>query len=305
MGLIVDITERKKNEQLLQIIESNINSMKDCLAIRSGARWLYLNKAVESLLEYPVENFYKGGRDFVLKNCIHKDDLQKETDAARDDNYLEKDRIRVVTASGKVKWVDIVRSSNEYLGKKCKVIICRDITEAVSHENMRDLLINALNVSKDVFILTSHSYFGVKYFYSKSIEKLIGLNIKEFYDDHHRIGEFIHPEDLSAFRSSFDMKEIIESGKKLPGLIKYRIIDAKGKIKWLESHFFYFMDKNTIHIGCVMRDITENKIENDTLKKAEQKAVFEEKLKIANKLKEENVSSDIILKTTGVDINSK
>ena len=64
MGLIVDITERKKNEQLLKIIEHNVNSMKDCLTITHGSKILYINEAAETLFEYSIENFYEGGEKF-------------------------------------------------------------------------------------------------------------------------------------------------------------------------------------------------------------------------------------------------
>ena len=203
-----------------------------------------------------------------------------------------------------MKWINFVRSESEYLGKLCKIVICRDITESVSTDNSRKLLINALNNTDDVFALASHSSLGVKCFYSDSIQRITGVAVKEFYENKCKIYDFVHPEDRSKFLPSTEAVDLIKTKKKLPKYVTFRVVDIKGETRWIESRMFSFEEKDATHIGHIFRDITEQRKDRKTAYEIKQKAAFKEKLKIANKLKEEKVSSDIILKTTGIDINN-
>jgi PAS domain S-box-containing protein len=302
MGVFVDITERKKNEQLFRIVESNINSMKDSLIITDGSKWLYTNKAVESLFGYPREKFYTGGTDFFLKNCVHKEDLEKKSDIIKNRKWAEVARCRIITPAGKIKWVEGVRSENEYLGKKCKITICRDITDSLSLENSRELLINALNKSEDVFVLTSYSSLGTESFYSKAIEEMTGISVEDFYNTKYTIKDFVHPDDFLNYYSLNDIRNLIVQRKDIPKFTKFRLADAKNRTKWIENRFFYFEENDVVYVGCIFRDITLREQNTMQLEVIEKKNILDERMRIAEKMKAENISSEIILKVTGVKI---
>ena len=304
VGLFVDITEGQKNRQLLRILEYNIDKLKDAVIISNKNEHLYLNKAVESIFEYPLSKFKNVSPNFIHQHCFHNDDSQKEIEYWEKQSSPEKDISRVITPNGDIKWVEITRSRNEYLGKLCNISVIRDITHSIQLKNAKDLFINAINKSEDAFILVSYYPKEIKYFYSDGIGKLTGISIEKFFTDKNtRLKNFVHPEDKKKFFSTLMIKEVVERDQPLPKSAKFRIISSNKKIKWVEGRFFYIKEKNIFHIGAIYRDITYLLHETGNNDGIIEKTEKQTKLEIAKKMRCENISDKMIFKITGINIS--
>jgi PAS domain S-box-containing protein len=304
VGLFVDITEEKKNRQLLEILEYNINKIKDGVVISSSNKHLYLNKATESIFEYPLSKLKNESINFVLRNCFYEEDSKKEIEYWQNEKWPNKDVSRIITPSGKIKWVEITRSRNDYLGKLCNISVIRDITESIHLKDTRDLFIKAINESEDAFALVSYFPEEIKYFYSKGIEKLTGISVERLDSDKTaKLEKLVHPEDKDKFITTRQIKELLIAGKPISRSTKFRIIDVNGKIKWIECRFFFIKEYNIFHIGGLYRDISYLVRESNNIQQVKKTASMQTKLDIAKKMKNENISIELISKITNISMN--
>jgi PAS domain-containing protein len=304
VGLFVDITEEKKNRQLLEILEYNVNKIKDGVIISSNNKHLYMNKAAESIFEHPLNELKKADTDFVLKNCFYKEDSQKEIEYWQNESWPKKDISRIITPSGTLKWIEITRSRNDYLGKHCNISVIRDITEAIHLKDTRELFIKAINESEDAFVLVSYLPEETKYFYSNGIEKLTGIQVEKFISDKEtKLKRLVYSEDKEKYISTLKIKELITADKPIPKFNKFRIVDINGKIKWIESRFFFIKENNIFHIGGIYRDITSLVEDSDNIQQAKETTSMQITFDIAKKMKNENIPSKLISKITGLSVN--
>ncbi|MCP4176571.1 MAG: PAS domain-containing protein [bacterium] len=255
IGIFHDITEIKKSQQMLEILEHNINAMKDCIAVFSEQKLLYLNSAAESVFEYP-NSYFKKGNDFDLwlNSCVHPDDRERELSYSINKNWPEIDRYRIITPSGKVKWLEHVRSKTEYAGKKCNIIACREVTKSVQSEDLSELLTSAINYSDEVYIM--YSSLADKTIYSKGIEKLTGGSVDDFLSGKLQLDNFIHPDERKSFCSINDLKNIVAENEKIPSPHKIKLIDLNENLKYVEVCYIYEFKDDRKHLGIILKDIT-------------------------------------------------
>jgi diguanylate cyclase (GGDEF)-like protein/PAS domain S-box-containing protein len=97
---------------------------------------------------------------------------------------------------------------------------------------------------------------------SPGIEKLSGIKLSEFEKGFRNWKEIIHLDDVVDFE---------ENQKKLRNGIscqyKYRIIDIKGEVKWVEAHTFPVLDSvgNLVRLDGLITDIHKKKLEEDRI----------------------------------------
>ncbi|HJO92731.1 MAG TPA: PAS domain S-box protein [Victivallales bacterium] len=129
IGTFVDITERKKSEIKRELLEMQIDSISEGIAITENYNeYLYLNKAREIIFGYSNELVYKGGVDFIINTCIHPDDREKEQ------KFLSADmppvrHYRIIRPDGGIRLLESRSRLVEHNGKKYSFSICIDITD--------------------------------------------------------------------------------------------------------------------------------------------------------------------------------
>ncbi|WP_457638776.1 sensor domain-containing protein [Persephonella sp.] len=137
---IVDITEEKEKEERFYTI-SEVAPIG--ILMYSQGRIVFVNKKASDIFEYSAESMLKMNLDAVLK-LIFPEDREKALQFIR---MREKGikgkgdyRIRIVTASGKVKWVHINSETVFYRGRPAGIATLEDITKQVKIEKAYRLL---------------------------------------------------------------------------------------------------------------------------------------------------------------------
>jgi len=112
IGVINDITDRKKMVRTQEILGIYIDAMTDCL------------------YGYKPEVFYNN-RDYWQNNCIHPEDkdIQNKTYNQSTWENESNDVCRIIRADGKIRWIEGKSATKVFFGIKCLAFIERDITD--------------------------------------------------------------------------------------------------------------------------------------------------------------------------------
>ncbi|MEW6455165.1 MAG: ATP-binding protein [Acidobacteriota bacterium] len=125
-----------------------------------------------------------------------------------------------------------------------------------------DLDTTLSSISECVFKI---SYDGKKFqpvFISPQIEKITGYPVKNFIENLENIVRIVHPEDRQK-----TFKEIVSIPEKERIFSKFRIINKKGDILWVDGEAFAekIPDSNIIYIIGSLTDITKSTEEREKL----------------------------------------
>ncbi|MFZ4547398.1 MAG: PAS domain S-box protein [Bacteroidales bacterium] len=179
------------------------------------------------------------------------------------------ENIQFLNKDGKIFFADIASSLMTINGRKCIAGFFRNITGRKQAEDTlrksEELFRSVVSNSSDLTTLTNAN--GIILFVSAQCETVLGYAPEKFVGI--QMPDIIHPDDfelvLSAWRGVFhDCKELRE--------LEYRIVDEKGAIRWL-SHSAkpYHIDKIMIGVVSTIRNITDRKMAEQTIKVSEEK----------------------------------
>ena len=139
-----------------------------------------------------------------------------------------------------------------------------DMTKEFKAEENRKLLEATLADSSDVVWLVTFTPKKKIIFISDSVKQLYGYPKENFEEDYDFWwNHCVHPDDkegLMDYKYPLELNtwsRKLSDCKKSSQLTQYRIIDAKGNVKWIEENMFY---KKYMNIDCmcfIERDITE------------------------------------------------
>jgi PAS domain S-box-containing protein len=285
IGVINDITDRKKIGRTQEILGIYIDAMTDCLSIYNNKthKYIYLNNAYENFFGYPVENFYSGGLiDFFLNVCVHPEDREKEGNYIIEKHWPRRRTFRIVRPNGEIRWIEGNISMKTYLGSECCISINRDITERKHEMEKSKLLEQVLNNSNDVVWIREYPPSKKLVYVSESVYSLYGHKPQVFYRNRDFwIKNCVHHEDKDIQNKIYDQKTW---KKDITDVC--RIIRADGEIRWIEAKSSTKEFHGKKCIAFIERDITELIISKERI--------------------EENVKLEMVksLKLAGVDINA-
>jgi len=142
-----DITRHRQAEQALQESEEKFRliseqSILGIVLIQDGLI-RYVNQAVSDLLGYTVEEML-GWEANAFAKAVHPDDLAFAMEQAEKKQRGEKDVVpsytyRIVTKTGKIKWVDQYSNTVIYKGRYADLVTLVDVTERKrAEERLRD-----------------------------------------------------------------------------------------------------------------------------------------------------------------------
>ncbi len=179
------------------------------------------------------------------------------------------ENIQCLNKDGEIFYADIASSLMTINGRKCVVGFFRNITSRKQAEDTlrksEELFRSVVSNSSDLTTLTDTNGFIL--FVSAQCESVLGYPQVKFIGI--QMPDIIHPDDLGMVRSAWstvfhDCKELRE--------LEYRIIGAMDEVRWL-SHSAkpYYIDKKMIGVVSTIRNITDRKMAEQTIKVGEEK----------------------------------
>jgi len=140
LGFVVngrDITERKQVEEALRESEEKFRLLSEQslmgIIIAQDNIFKYVNQSTSDILEYSIDEIM-AWEPKEYQRIVHKDDLVFVMEQAQKKQSGEKDVVisyewRVITKTGKVKWVRTHSKTVVYKGKIADMVVLVDITE--------------------------------------------------------------------------------------------------------------------------------------------------------------------------------
>ena len=271
IGTFIDITERKKSEEIRELLQKSIEDISLGLTIYDAEldKFVYNNKPAEMLLKesgYPKKMYGGNERDFFMNTFLHPDDKHlhispKEWDKSKGFRY------RVVNENGKIRWMEAFDSEIKINNRGGVLGIFRDVTDKVKSEEKLNLIEKCLDSTGHVISITDDQNREYIYFSKDSFEFLSGYSLDDV-SQKGNVESFLslicHPDDLHKHYYSVKWPEIHK--------LKWRMICANKEIKWIEttvSQIYNDQTKLFYTIGSSIpienKPITTSSINNELL----------------------------------------
>lgn len=266
LGISTDITERKKNENLLRESERQLNEAQ---ALSKSGSFDYNTETHEIIwsqgmyLIYELDNNIKPTWDLFYKH-LHPDDKSKIEELS---NSLVPDSppwyytFRLISASGKLKHIEVFNkySRSSKTGARTIVGSYIDITERIEIEEKLRLNDAQLNEVQEIAKLGTFELdlLTNRVKYSKSAYRIYEWDENEPVPDGKQYIEMVHPDDREYFRGLWELlpsrKETFETN--------FRIITKSGKLKYLYTINKLKLNSNGVLVGIIgiIADITDRK----------------------------------------------
>ena len=292
-GYIFDITDLKKAQEALKESEEKFRLFADQshmgIAVVQDDSMKYVNEALSKINEYSIEEMMNWTPIDYLKTT-HPEDIPAVMERIKRRQAGEKGlppsfTCRLITKSGKKKWIESYGKTILYNGKYADYGSIIDITDRMEmHNRLREsqemLQLVMDNIPQFIFWKDKDSrYMGC----NKNFARVAGVNVPEYIVGlkdkdlawEKEEAEFFHETDALVMESDAPEFHIIEQQ-----------LQADGKHAWLDTNKIPLHDSegNVVGLLGTYEDITERVISEQALKKSEVK--YREAYNNANFLKD-------------------
>jgi PAS domain S-box-containing protein len=265
LGIVDDITERKRAENALresnEFLHSMIESSRDCIKVLDlDGRLLSISTGGQRLMEVDDASAFLGkqyldfwnGEDRVAAEKVLQ--ISRGGDMGRFEGYCP-------TAKGAPKWWDeIVTPILDKHGRPQKLlVVSRDITDHKraesalrdSEERFRQLAENI----RQVFWINTLAGDRIIYI-SPGYEEIWGKSRESLYLNSRSWMESIHPDDVPTAQ---DCQAGIARGERTD--VEYRIVRPDGTLRWIRDRSYLMRAGDGSPLACgIAEDITEVKL---------------------------------------------
>jgi PAS domain S-box-containing protein len=261
IGVITDITERKKAEEALKQSEDHYRALFDragegVFLMALDGRLLAANEAFAHMHGYSVEEM----RGMSLKDLDAPDTFQRvpermarlqagEALTFEVEHYHKDGHVFPLEVSA-----SLIRSGNEvYLQCFHRDITARKRAEAALRESEKKFRILVEKANDIVYSLTPE---GVFTYVSPSWTRLLGHDVSEV--ENHPFQPFVHPEDISACLAF--LERTIKTGV-AQASIEYRALHKDGNWRWHTTNASALHDDSgrVVTYLAIAHDITDRK----------------------------------------------
>ena len=253
LGRFIDITTKKKDEQLREILETGINEFSEVFTIldnKTGER-LYTNANIDNPEHSYMNPSRYNTKDFLKRiSIIHPEDRREIINYHKHQSWPKQFKFRVASENGDFKWISATYKQVEYLGKSCTAALYKDITAKTKVDEFKILFDSSINLAEDLISIIDKKDNSFVYINDK-FESLFGISKKKIYDKglKYFVNNFIHKESRDDFVKTYT--NISQKEKKV-----YKIFTHNKILKWIETNSKVIRYENKECIITVSRDIT-------------------------------------------------
>jgi PAS domain S-box-containing protein len=276
LNFLSDITARRHAEEALRESEERFRMLAEQnlmgITLLQDDMIKYANQAASDINEYSVEEIMNW-KPKEFHKSIHPDDLPFIIEQGRKKQMGDSRGIvthypyRIITKSGKVKWVEQYSRTVYYQGRPADLITRIDITDRIhferalreSEKKYRELV---ENINEVVYSIDEN---GIINYISPVVETFYGYKPSELAG--RKFIDFIHEDDreriTAGFRRSLqDMHQAAE----------YRLLTETGKTRWFRiSEKTLYKGDRPKGVQGLLTDITEYKRAEEALRESEKK----------------------------------
>ncbi len=272
-----EITERKKIEHHLKESEERFRTIAEQsllgIVIIQDDRIAYVNKMMSQINEFSIEEMLNWTPMEFLK-VIHPENKEGITEnvkqhQARDLDLKCFNSSKIITASGKIKWVDIYSKSIIYQGKFADFALIADVTERMEAEQKlketEEKWDSLTENSKDIILILDKN--DIIQYINNTIhpltpEEVIGTSIYEY----------VSKEHYDAIRKS--LKKVYTTGNTESYEIPLDMLKINTQIDtlWFNTKAVPIKtDKEVSAVILIATEITERKKIEQKIKESEEK----------------------------------
>ena len=263
IGFLEDITDRKDTEKSLKLLDISIDSMSDAVGIFDikQNKYIYLNKSLEKITGHPLDKFYKHGREYWLKNCVHPEDkpLQKYYHQNKEWTFKRRE-YRIIRPNGETRWLEA--RTFPVSNADIVITILRDITIEKKQKEKQELLKIYMNeVHFGILILDINKRQNI--FVNKTMADISGFDISNFRNEsgyRFWLNNCVHPEDNPIQEKYYNLKSWPEKNH-------FRIVRPDGEVRLVEvktSKYTKYLDQECYI--AIIDDITKQTEKNEIFK---------------------------------------
>ena len=291
IGVAQDITERKKTEQIVKESEEKFRTIAEQsfmgVIIIQDEKLKYVNEAAAKIFEYSSEEVMNWSKNYMVEKCIHPEDLpilREKRQLRRRGEFNLKPYIsyRVITKSGKRKWIDQFSRIIDYQGKEAELISIIDITDQKEAEKIiteeNKMLVELDQMRKELITRVSHelktplvSIFSCSELLIDYYKEQMSEEVMKFVEIIHRGGKRLKDLiknlldasqiDAGKLKINKEKTDLIEIIRNCIDYVKFLIDDRKISLDYeLPEELFVEVDR--IRIEQVFTNILSNAIKN-------------------------------------------
>ncbi|NPE08126.1 MAG: PAS domain S-box protein [Asgard group archaeon] len=285
-GIILDITERKKQEESLieayyerEELDTIINLSPAIVFLWRNAEGWPVEYASDNVgvFGYTPEDFYSGAVPY--SEIVYPEDLER---VAKEVEEFSKDKnrqtftqeYRIITKTGDIRWTfDYTSIRRDEAGNITHFHgIILDTTDQKKTEeslirayNEREELDRTINLSPAVVFLWRNAKGWPVEFVSDNVA-LFGYSPEEFYSEKLLFADIIHPSDLQKVID--EEQEYLQNKDCREYVMEYRILSKNGDARWIYNYNAIRRDSegNVTHFQGIILDTTDSKKAEDSLR---------------------------------------
>jgi PAS domain S-box-containing protein len=224
-GIAVDITARKREDEIRELLDINIKNLPDPLIIIdvNTKEYLYTNRAVEKIYGYSEEKIKSGGVKFFLDTILHPDFREEHRKYHSQKDLPPYAKFKIIRPDGTSAWIESTGSVRKCLGRDCFIIVERDISKRMNEKLSRKILETA--VKMDEKVITAYKIKTDKFKYvGDDVSELTGYSSREFLEHGFKLW-------LKCIHSDFKVKENeFYINKDWPQIRKIKLLHKDGTI---------------------------------------------------------------------------
>ncbi|MCP3967556.1 MAG: PAS domain-containing protein [Lentisphaerae bacterium] len=291
VAIMTDITEKKKVENINEIMAESINSLNASLIIQDfeTKKILFANDKTIDIFGYEKEKFMSWtNEERIARTVYEKDRSIFLSESYLDKNHSEKKNFefRVVKPDNQVRWLKVYYSFFDYFDRIWQVSIYRDVTEEKNQKEVNEILKLNIDFFSQGIAIRDFETFKTLY-ENDAYEQIFSYKASAIKSQN----DFVNS---GKWKMTDDVKtKILQAfnSKKKQTKLTYKVTTPDGKTKYILDQLYIKKIFGRLCYCLVSTDITFSMQE---IKKI--------KYDIAMKLKNKNISNDIISEATGIDI---